>query len=91
MTKETAAWLIVRGTGVYFLVHALLTGFNAVSQASFRFVLGSLASPAMEVEAATAEAWAVTNATEAVVTFVVALYLLRRGSAVHKLLLKGAT
>ncbi len=90
MSKDTVAWLIVRGTGVYFLVHAFLTGSSALLQASMVFMMNRDGlPPETSYEIARTQLYAVFQGIEAAVALAIAFYLLRRGRTLQKLIVRG--
>jgi hypothetical protein len=95
MERESIAWIIVRAFGIYFAAQVLLDCLHLLSYVMDLLAIQEIAPLKTPEEAETriARAWnsVVYQATELTVFFLLALYCLRGGSFVHKLLMRGSS
>ncbi len=92
MTKESAAWLVIRTCGALLFAYAayVLLQAGALSVETWLLPASPDGSLAVAVERKTTELWvlAINGLVEGFVAGALSLYLLLRGKAVHRFLVR---
>jgi hypothetical protein len=92
MSKDSAAWLAIRIMGLLLLGEALLFLFSAISQVLVALKAASITSESLASQATRVaiHAWvdAGIASAETITIGLLAVYFLRGGKAIHKLLMR---